>query len=152
MQLLTAFVSTTALVLVTTSGAFAQARPDFSGTWTFDPASLPAAPAGGGVGPPGELTLRQDAGTLTIEYGPTPAVRYNLDGSESRNWDGTSKAMWQDNRLVIVTPLNAGGREIELRRVLSMDGADLVMEMTLPSLQGGDPTVRRFVYKKRLLP
>jgi hypothetical protein len=36
MQSLTIFVSATALVLFTASGAFAQKRPDFSGTWLFD--------------------------------------------------------------------------------------------------------------------
>ena len=38
-----------AAVLAVASVAFAQ-KPDFSGTWTPDPAAAPAPPAGGGGG------------------------------------------------------------------------------------------------------
>ena len=151
MHSLTAFVSTTALVLCTASGAFAQKTPDFSGTWTLDPASIPAAPAGGGLNPPRQLTLTQNAVTLAISWtldGTTTTMTYNLDGSESRNQDGVSKATWQNNRLVIATPRNLGGSEIVLRRVLSLDGGHLVIEMEQPDPQGGKATVVRFIFKK----
>jgi hypothetical protein len=153
MRSLTAFVITAALVLCTASGAVAQAQPDLSGTWTFDPTSLPADAGGpGGISPPRQLTLAQDAERLTISFlqnGATTTMTYELDGSESRNEDGVSTATWQDDRLVIVTSQSFGGRKVEQRRVLSLDGDDLVLELPGPMpRQGGEPTVVRLVYRK----
>ena len=155
MRLLTAFVSTAALVLFTAAGAFAQARPDFSGTWTLDPASAPAAPAGGrggGVNPPQQLTFTQDADTLTFSWtqeGRKTTETLNLDGSESKTQTGSvTKATWEANRIVVVIRQNLGGNVIEQRRVFSMDRGDLVIELALPDPQGGDPTVVRLVYKR----
>lgn len=176
MRRLTVFVGTAALVLFTASGVFAQATPDFSGKWTMDPASAPAAPGGGAPGAAGgrggrgggmgagfgaEFTAKQDANTLTItrtQGDATVTETYRLDGTESKNQqpgrrggpptDVISKASWEGNRLVIVTQLNFGGNNIEQRRVLSMDGGNLVVEMTTPNPQGGDPNTVRLVYKK----
>jgi hypothetical protein len=172
MRRLTVFVGTAALVLFTASGVFAQARPDFSGKWTMDPASAPAAPGGGAAGGRGgrgggrggfgaEFTAKQDANTLTItrtQGDATVTETYRLDGTESKNQqpgrgggpptDVISKASFEGNRLVIVTQLNVGGNNIEQRRVLSMDGGNLVVEMTTPNPQGGDPNTVRLVYKK----
>ena len=167
MRALTAFVSAAVLVLSTASGAFAQKTPDFSGTWTLQPA--PAAPAaegrrGGGVNPPQQLTLTQDAKTLTMSWtqaGRKTTETLNLDGSESKTqipgvtvegqpltaWR-TQKATWEANRLVVVARENFGGKEMEQRRVLSMDGDNLVFELIMPDPQGGNPTVVRVVYKK----
>ena len=153
MHSLTVLMGTTALVLCTALPALAQAPPDLSGTWTFDPTSLPADAGGpGGISPPRQLTLSQTTGTLSISFlqnGTTTTMTYNLDGSESRNEDGVSNASWQAARLVIVTSQSFGGREIERRRVLSMDGDDLVFEVPgAIRLQGGEPTGARLVYTK----
>lgn len=151
MRLLTAFVSTAALVLFTASSAFAQARPDFSGTWTLDPTSTLAA-RGRGMNPPPQLTFTQDANTLTMSWtqeGRTTTETLNLDGSESKTQMGSvQKATWEANRIVVVVRQNLGGNVIEQRRVLSMDGGNLVIELALPDVQGGDPTVVRVVYKR----
>lgn len=71
--------------------AWAQ-KPDFSGTWTLDPASAPAGGAGRGGGGSalgnGPATVKQTADALTIErtMGDTKAtLTYKLDGTESRN-------------------------------------------------------------------
>ena len=154
MRLLTAFVSTAALVLFTASGAFAQARPDFSGTWTLDPASAPAAPGGrgGGVRPPPQLTFTQDAGTLTMSWtqdGRKTTETFHLDGSERTTQTGSvTRTTWEGNRIVVSVQANLGGNVIEQRRVLSIDRGDLVIELAMPDPQGGDPTVVRVVYKK----
>ena len=152
MRFLTAFVSTSTLVLFTAPGARAQETPDLSGTWTFDSASVPTG-GRGGLNPPRQLTLTQDADTFSLSWaedGGATTMTYNLDGSESRNEDGVSRANWQDDRLVIVTVQSFGGREMEQRRVLWMDGDDLVLEVpgSVPLQGGGAPAVVRLVFTK----
>ena len=79
----------------------AQTPPDFSGRWILapDPPATPT-PRGGrtasgtmGSGWGADITVTQDATTLTIEYAlfarsdmqPPTRLVYRLDGSESRN-------------------------------------------------------------------
>lgn len=136
----------------------------------MDPASAPAAPAGGGRGGRGggrgggagfgqEFTAAQTATTLTItraQGDQTITETYNLDGSESKNMvagrggqqEQVSKAMWDGDTLAIVVTLNFGGNTIEQRRVLSLEGGNLVVEQTAPGRGGGEPTTTRIVYKK----
>jgi hypothetical protein len=163
-----------AAAVALSAAAYAQARPDFSGKWVMDPASAPAPPAdaggggggrgggrggGGGAGFGQEFTAKQDAKTLTItrmQGGQEVAATYNLDGSESKNTvagrggqqEQVSKATWDGNRLVIVTTLDFGGNTVEQRRVLSMEGGNLVVEATNPGRGGGAPTTTKIVYKK----
>ena len=162
MRTLTALLSTAALALCTASGALAQKRPDFSGTWTLDSASAATAPAEA----PQQLALTQDANTLTMSWtheGRKTTETLNLDGSESKTptrgvgVDGqpstgwiTKKAIWEANRIVVVDGHKSGEFEAELRRVFSMDGDKLVweVEVIMPKPQGGNPTVMRVVYKK----
>jgi hypothetical protein len=171
MQRLIAFAGVAALVLGSAIGVHAQAKPDFSGKWTMDPASAPAPPAGGGGGggrggrgggggPFGqEFAAKQDANTLTItrmQGDQAVVTTFNLDGSESKNTvagrggpqEQVSKATWEGNRLVITTSVNFGGNAVEQRRVLSMDGGNLVIEQTNPGRGGGEPTTTKLVYKK----
>ena len=155
MRLLTAFVSTAALMLIAVSSALAQTRPDFAGAWTLDPASLPAAPAGGGgrgMNPPPQLTFTQDADAVTMSWTQDRRKRteaFHLDGSESQTQTGSvQRATWEANRIVVVIRANLGGNVVEQRRVLSVDRGDLVIEYSLPDPQGGDPAVVRLVYKK----
>jgi hypothetical protein len=157
MRFSTTLVTTAALVLLAASGAFAQARPDFSGTWTLDPASAPAAPTGrrgGGVNPPPQLTFTQNADTVTMSWtqersGNKTTETFHLDGSESTTQTGSvMRATWEANKIVVVIRANLGGNVIEQRRVLSIDRGDLVIELALPDPQGGDSTVVRVVYKR----
>jgi hypothetical protein len=146
----------------------AQAKPDFSGKWVaVDP--LPSADASGsarggrgggrgagfqpGFGP--EFTVKQDAKTLTITRGgqSTP-LTYKLDGSESKNTvtrDGQQQeqiatATWDGNTLVIATQVRFQGNTREQRRVLTMEGGNLVVNQTNPG-RGGGATIK-VVYKK----
>src|SRR4029453_1253217 len=80
-----------AAILALATAAWAQ-KPDFSGTWTLDPASAPAADGGGGGGGGavgnGPGTVKQTADALTIERTMGDAkviLTYKLDGTESRN-------------------------------------------------------------------
>ena len=151
------------------ASAFAQARPDFSGKWVMDPASAPAPPAGGGGGRGGgrgggagfgqEFEAKQDAATLTItrtQGDQTVTAAYKLDGSESKNMvagrggqqEQVSKAAWEGSKLAITTTVNAGGTAIEQKRLLSLEGGNLVIEQTAPGRDGGAPTTTKLVYKK----
>lgn len=96
--------------------AFAQAKPDFSGTWTPEPAAGAAAGGGGGGrGMAGPMTVKQTATELTIERttGRGPMTQtYKLDGSESKiqmgQMSGTATAKWDGNKLVITTKTDNG--------------------------------------------
>ncbi|HVG52913.1 MAG TPA: hypothetical protein VM846_00720 [Vicinamibacterales bacterium] len=150
----------------------AQAKPDFSGKWVMDPAAAPAAPAGGGGGGGGrgggrgggfgnEFTIAQNAKTLTItrmQGDQTVTTVYNLDGSESKNMVAgrgggeptaqISKAVWDGAKLVVTTTINAGGNNIEQKRVFAMEGANLTIETTQPGRDGGPGTPNKVTYKK----
>jgi hypothetical protein len=165
------FATATAMIVAAGVSLNAQAQlPDFSGKWVMDPPVAPvaAADAGGGRGggrggggggfQPGfgaEFTVKQDAKTLTITRGgQSKPLIYNLDGSESKNSvtrDGQQQeqiatATWDGNKLVIVTVVNFQGNTGEQRRVLSLEGGNLVIEQTNPGRSGGAPI--KVVYKK----
>jgi hypothetical protein len=157
-----------------TASVFAQAKPNFAGKWVMDPASAPApppggAPGGGGGGRGGgrgggagfgqEFTATQDGAALTItrmQGDQTVTAIYKLDGSESKNMvagrggqqEQVSKAAWEGNKLSITTTVNFGGGSAEQKRVLSLEGGDLVIEQTNPGREGGPPTTTKLVYKK----
>jgi hypothetical protein len=159
-----------AVILSVAAGTHAQGKADFSGKWVMDPASAPAppagAPAGGGRGGRGggagfgqEFTAAQNAKTLTItrtQGDQTVTATYNLDGSESKNTvqgrggpqEQVSKAMWDGSKLAITTAVNFGGTPAEQKRVLSLEGGNLVIEQTNPGRGGGAPTTVKLVYKK----
>jgi len=162
----------TATLIVVAVSLSAQAKPDFSGKWVMDPppAAAPAADGaarGGGRGAGGggaagfqpgfgpEFTVKQDANTITISRGgqASPLV-YKLDGSESKNTvtrngeqqEQVSKATWEGSKLVVATEVNFQGNTADQRRVLSLEGGNLVIEQTNPGRNGGAAT--KIVYKK----
>jgi hypothetical protein len=163
MRRISALLSVAAVVLWTV-GAYAQAKPDFSGKWVREaPAGGAAAGGGGGGGGRGggggfgmENTITQNAKTLTVEYtaGQNPVkLVFNLDGSPSTNkvmgrggeaMDQVSKATWDGAKISITT----AGPNGEIKRVISMEGANMVIETTAPGREGGAPTTTKAVYKK----
>ena len=105
---------TTALVVALAGAGYAQ-KPDFSGTWTPEPAADAAAGGGGGRGMGGPMTVKQTATELSIErQGQNGAMTttYKLDGSESDVQMGqmTAKvsAKWDGSKLVITTKSERG--------------------------------------------
>ena len=152
-----------AAVFAVAAVAFAQAKPDFSGTWTIDPeASGMAAPGGapagtgggGGRGGGGPLTVKQTADALTIErtMGENKVVTtYKLDGTESKNtmvgrggtpMETTSVAKFDAGKLTINTKRDMGGQMVETTETWSVAGPVLTIEST-----GGRGPAKR-VYKK----
>ena len=151
-----------AAILAVATVAWAQ-KPDFSGTWTLDPASAPAAGGGGGGrgGGGGALgngpaTVKQTADTLTIERTMGDAkvtLTYKLDGTESRNMmmggggqlaDSVSTAQWDGPKLTIVTKQEMGGQVTEFTQVWTVEGSALTVETT--NARG----TQKRVYKKSL--
>jgi hypothetical protein len=158
------FLAVVAMTMTVGFAAGAQDKPNFTGKWVaVEPQAAPAnsgGPGGGGrrapqpgFGP--EFTVKQDAKTLTVTRGDQgPVLTYNLDGSESKNtmtrdgqqFDQLSTAKWEGNSLVIVTKLTFQGNTREQRRVLSMDGGNLVIDQTTPGRNG--TTTVKVAYKK----
>ena len=141
-----------AAILVVATVASAQ-KPDFSGTWTLEPASAPAAGGGGALGN-GPATVKQTADTLTVErtMGDTQVtLTYKLDGTDSRNTltgpsgqqvDSMSNAKLDGPRLTIVTKMEMDGQLSESTQVWTVAGNTLTIETT--SARG----TQKRVYKK----
>jgi hypothetical protein len=145
-----------AAVLAVATVAWAQ-KPDFSGTWTLDPASAPAAGGRGGGGGAlgnGPATVKQTADTLTIERtmgADKVTLIYKLDGTESRNMmmgrggqqaDSLSTAKWDGPKLTIITKQEMGGQMTESTQIWILEGSTLTVEST--SARG----TQKRVYKK----
>jgi hypothetical protein len=134
MRRVTAVLSLAAVVLMA-AGVVAQTKPSFAGEWKMVIAR--------GQGEPGvDLIITQDATAMTVEYmrGQAPAkLTYMLDGSVSKNMmaghgggaptEQLSKALWAGNNIVVTTTTGAGDE----KRTFSMDGGDLVVEISAPA-------------------
>lgn len=147
------------------SVAFAQAKPDFSGTWTLDPeasgmaaGAAPGTGAGGGRrggGMAGPMVVKQTADTLTVERGQgerKTVTTYKLDGTESVNkqtmgqneMELKSVAKWDGAKLTITTQRpGRGGGMMETTETWSLDGTNLTIQRT-----GGRGGGSKQVYKK----
>jgi hypothetical protein len=147
-----------AAVLSIATMAFAQAKPDFSGTWTPDQSAAPAGGGGGGGGRgmgAGPMTIKQDATTLTITrtMGENQVVStYKLDGTESENkmmgrggeMVTKSTAKWDGNKLVITTQRpGQDGAMMNQVQTYSLEGGNLVIESP-----GRDGAMTKRVFKK----
>ena len=144
-----------AAVFAVAALAFAQAKPDFSGTWTLDPeASGMAAPGGAPGGAPagtgggggrgggggalgaGPTTVKQTGDTLTIErtMGENKVVTtYKLDGTESKNTmqgrggpvESVSTAKFDGGTLTITTKQDMGNGPMESTSKWTLSGGAL---------------------------
>ncbi len=143
----------TAAVVMWAAGAFAQAKPDFTGTWMLDAEKTTASGGRAGRGGGGGGTsIKQDATSLTItpgREGSTPIV-YKLDGSAVEVPAGrgggtaTAKAAWEGSTIVITTTLPTGERKV----TYSMEGEWMTVSTTQPGREGGAPTTNKVYYKK----
>ena len=151
-----------AAVLSIATMAFAQAKPDFSGTWTPD---APAAGAGGagqggrGGGMAAPMVVKHAGDTLTIERtrGEMKTTEtYKLDGTESvnkmsmgrgenaREIETKSTAKWDGNKLVISTQRpGQDGAMMTQTQTWSLEGGNLTIERP-----GRDGAVTKTTYKK----
>lgn len=165
-------VTALALVLALPSLVFAQAKADFSGTWTFDEAKSDPAPAraggggggGGGRGggrmggaPATAMTIKQTPAELTMDRTTAQGAQtvvYKLDGTDSQNTIGmgpaTSKAVWDGARLVVTTTQTVQGRGGEItinsKDIYSVQGNVLTIETTRTTPAGEQ--ARKLIYTK----
>ena len=155
-----------AAILAVATLAWAQ-KPDFSGTWTLDPAASEGgaggAPGGGGGGGGrgggrGGLgqggTVKQTADALTVErsIGENKVTStYKLDGSESKNTmmgrggqsvESVSTAKFDGQALVITTKMDMGNGPQESTQKWTVSGSTLTIETT--NARG----TQKMVYKK----
>jgi len=129
--------------------AQAQAKPDFSGTWTLDAAKSDPPPqgrggggGGGGRGPAGPVVIKQTPTEITIGMNT-----YKLDGTATDiagRGGAVSKATakWDGAKLVITTTGEIQGQAFTQTqtRSLSADGK----EMTVEGSGGRGPTKQVF--------
>jgi hypothetical protein len=157
MKRLTALTMTAALIIPFPIRA--QAKPDFSGTWTLDAArsTLPqgrggrGGRGGGGRGMAGPIVIKQTASEIVIGD-----ATYKLDGSESTNQvqgrggmqEVKSKARWDGARLVIDSTREIQGFAISSKEVRSLDagGKEMIVEQTTTTPQGD--IASKLVYTK----
>ena len=166
-----ALMAALVLSMALPTALLAQAKTDFSGTWTFDEAKSDPAPAragggGGGGGRGGGRMGGAPATAMTIKQTPTElsmdrttaqgaqTVVLKLDGTDSQNTIGmgpaTSKAVWDGPRLVVTTTQTVQGRGGEItinsKEIYSVSGNVLTIETTR-STPGGEQT-RKLIYTK----
>jgi hypothetical protein len=122
------------LALAVAGLTFAQAKPDFSGTWAPKVDANAAPPAGGGGrgGGMGPMTIKQTAAEMTITRGQNN-LTYKLDGTESvnqgRGGEMKSTAKFDGAKLVIKTSMESpnGAMETTATYSLSADGKELTV-------------------------
>jgi hypothetical protein len=140
--------------------ARAQAKPDFSGTWTLDTAKSDPAPQGrGGGGGAASVTIKQTGADLAVtsegRQGPQ-TMTYKLDGSESTNQvmgrggaqSVKSTAKWDGSSLVIETTRDFNGMSITTKEVRRLDngGKEMIVESATQTPNGEQK--RKVVYTK----
>jgi len=150
-----------ALGLLTPAGAFAQARPDLSGTWrlNFDKSGPGVAGNGADVPFPSDMVITQSATELSVKrtsvrQAPFAAV-YKLDGS-SVNVEApagiteTGEARLAAATVVITSrrsfPSPAGEIVTEFREVWSVSGNVLTVKKTMT--QDGESQTETAIYDK----
>ena len=125
----TGLIATAVLAVATI--AFAQAKPDFSGSWTPDAPAADAA-GGGGRGMGGPMTVKQTATELSVETagrGGQQTRVYKFDGSETKfpmgqGGEAVATAKWDGNKLVITTKVG----ENTNTQTWSLDGGVLTID------------------------
>lgn len=128
------------LALALPSIAPAQAKPDFSGTWTMDPTRSESAMQAEPIGPV-TVVITQTAGELKLETTraqKTTVEIYKLDGSESRIPSGTGKARWEGMTLVVETVRDIQGASVTTKETRSLEagGNEMRVESILEVQHG----------------
>lgn len=114
----------------------AQSPPDFSGTWTLDPARSQSAQQGE---PFKSVTfvIAQSVGQVRIDAtrgSEKESVLYPLTKSRaSLGASGQSEAYWDGEQLVTVTQRTVSGQTVTVKeaRTLGQGGADMTVETTV---------------------
>ena len=131
MKRLVLFVA--AMALAVAGMAYAQATPDFSGTWVLDPAKSDqmGGGGGGGRGPAGPMTIKHEGSQLSVTRGENTTT-YKLDGSETAitgRMQGKATAKVDAGKLVIKSTFETpnGTMEQTATYTLGADGKELTV-------------------------
>jgi hypothetical protein len=143
------------------SAAWAQAKPDFTGSWKLSATTPPNYPGSAGWGIPSPtLVVKQSPTEVTIQagqYGPMPmTVTYKLDGSDTI-WEAPSvtqsgstavvkwrtKARWDGSKLILFTWNTALN---QMRDVMTISGGGLTIQRGTE--QPGPSTNATLTYNK----
>lgn len=151
-----------ALTLGVQAEALAQAKPDFSGNWTFNQGK--SSPGTAGNSPdmpfPSEIAVQQTPTELhvanrTVRQNPVSAV-YKLDGSKvvvdvPRGVSEIAEARFEGANIVITTRRSfsspAGDVVVEFKEVWSVNGNALTIEKTRTS--DGESTTLKAMFDKK---
>jgi hypothetical protein len=157
-------LSPVAAVVLMSSSAFAQAKPNFTGKWTLLPDStqqgmMRGGAAMGGLGEGAMIT--QDEKTITVSrQGPNGLLTtaFNLDGSESHQTidigngnmlDLALKASWDGAKLSTWTGFDIQGQQMQIQLVFALDDkGNLVTTHTTPTLGNNPGGTEVAKYKK----
>jgi hypothetical protein len=160
-----------AAVAFTASSVFAQAKPNFAGTWNVvvDSAAQAQAMAGGGGGGMGgrggrgggmgqTFTATQDANNLTITrtMGQNAVVSvYHLDGSDSKNTppgrggapgtEQVTKVTWEGSNMAITRSQDMNGTAMTFKQVWTLDPAG---NLWIETFRDGTAAGPKAQYKK----
>lgn len=149
-----------ALTVIVPGAGWAQAKPDFSGTWKLATTTPPNYPGSAGWGVPSPtIVVKHSATEITLEsgqFGGQMKVVYKLDGSDtiweapSTSQSGTTaivkwrtKARWDGDKLILLTWNTALN---QLRDILSLSGEALTIARATE--QPGPSTNATLTYTK----
>lgn len=120
-------------------------RPDFSGQWALANSRV-------------ELTIAQDASTLTVTGDVIGPLAYDLDGSESRNttrtvtgeaWTHVSRAHWVTKALVVITTTTNQYGSWDWMATYLLDGNGNLNVTTIDATLTGAMSTSTRVYTRR---
>jgi hypothetical protein len=150
------FVSMAALTFVVPVLLLAQAKPDFSGKWTFNQAKSSRGTAGNApvIPFPTEMVIKHTSAELhlqanTVRQEGLTAV-YKLDGTEvtvgaPEGISEKAKAMWDGSKLVITArrSFSSPGGDVvtDFKEVWTLNGSVLTIDKTRTS-EGESDTVQ----------
>ena len=153
------------LALFMPAMTYAQAgKANFAGNWVrnVEKSDQPQGGGGGGGFGGGPMKVTQEANLITVEttrtgqdgQTTTTTMKYTLDGKESINTsargDSKSVVTWSADgkSLNITTTRNFNGNDMTTKAVWTLEGANLVVNSTVPNQDGGT-TNRKAVYDKK---
>ena len=157
-QIVAALAIAVALLAAAPGSAFAQARPDFSGTWALDSArSTVGGTAGAAAARPVVLVITQTAAAMTVERraGDKPDVAtVKLDGTVSVNKtpsgaDVRTTAKWVGATLVTHASMTVGDMTTESTDVRSLSADGKVMTIDSTQQMAGRQIKRTLIYNKQ---
>ena len=154
------------LIIISSSGAFAQSVANFSGTWAFNETKSNLGDGGFRMLSQ-KLIISQDANTFSIERAFTnqngeerkTAETYTLDGKESKNpvfnTEKKSKVTWSADKQaltvnsIMVLEMNDEKNEIKTVEVYTLDDVGKILSVNSSSSSSRGERKATMVYDKK---